>query len=109
MNDIQKKTATIGKALGVWWISWFGIISGFLLTGVEEYRRELSQGGAAAPFSLAVLIVIAFSWVIFYMATSKFEEQWPIVWRLFTTVGSILAVITMLCIYFFVYIAPRVR
>lgn len=110
MNDIQKKPGTVGEVLfGVWWISWFGIIGGFLLAGVEEYRRELSQGGAAAPFSLTLVIVVVLSWVVFYIATSKFEEQWPRVWRLFTAVGSILAVITLLGIYFFVYVAPSMR
>ncbi len=109
MNDIQRGLAAVGEVLlGILWISWFGIIGGFLLAGVEEYRRELSQGGAAAPLSLTLLIVVVLSWVVFYVATSKFEEEWPRVWRLFTATGSVLAVITLLGIYFFVYVAPKV-
>jgi hypothetical protein len=110
MNDAERKTGAIWeKLLGVWWISWFGIIGGFLFVGVQEFRFEVSQGGAGTPFSLALLIIIVLSWVVFYIAASKFEAQWPIVWRLFTTAGTILAVVTILGIYFFVHIAPRMR
>jgi drug/metabolite transporter (DMT)-like permease len=110
MNEPEKKRLAIGQTLlGVWWVSWLGIIGGFLLAGVQEYRRELSQGVGSSPFSLALLIVIVFSWVVFYIATSKFEEQWPVVWRLFTMVGTILAIVTMMGIYFFAFVAPRVQ
>jgi drug/metabolite transporter (DMT)-like permease len=110
MNDTEKKRGAIGETfLGLWWVSWFGIIGGFLFVGVPEYRRELTQGGASSHFSLALLIVTLSSWVVFYIAASKFEQQWPVVWRPFTTVGTILAVVTILGIYFFFYIAPRVQ
>jgi len=110
MNETEKKRGAIGETfLGIWWISWFGIIGGFLFVGVQEYRRELTQGGGASPFSLALLIATLSSWVIFYIAASRFEEHWPVVWRLFTTVGTILAVVTIMGIYFFVYVAPRVQ
>ncbi|MGA7631199.1 MAG: hypothetical protein WCB11_10550 [Terriglobales bacterium] len=95
--------------LGIWWISWFGIIGGFFFAGIQEYRREVSQVGAASHFSLALLIVIAISWLVFYIATSKFEEHWLVVSRLFTIMGTILASLTIIGIYFFVSIAPRVR
>src|SRR5258705_10203223 len=84
MNETEKKRLAIGQTLlGIWWVSWFGIIGGFLLAGGQEDRRELSQSVGSSPFSLALLIVIVSSWVVFYIATSKFEEQWPVVWRLF--------------------------
>jgi hypothetical protein len=105
----KKRRGIAGTLLGLWWVSWFGIIGGFLLVGIQEYRRELSQGGVAAFFSLALLISIVLCWVAFYVATFKFGEQWPAVWRVFTIMGTILAALTIVSIYFFVSIAPRVR
>ena len=94
--------------LWFWWISWLGIIGGFFLVGGQETWRELSQDGAALPFSLTLLIVIPVLWTAFLIADSKVKERARMV-ALLTTVGTILAILTLIGIFFFVDIAPRMK
>lgn len=106
----RKKGRSIADvALSFWWISWFGIIGGFLFVGASEFRRELSQGGAASHFCLTLLIIVTLLWIMFFVADSKVKNREPAVVNLLTVMGTILAVFTILGIFFFIAIAPRVR
>jgi len=101
--------------LGLWWISWFGIIGAFFFIGGSEYRRELSQGGAASHFSLMLIIITSISWILFYAVEAKArkrvdgEKNKQVVVDLLTVLGSLLAMFTVLGIFYFADIAPRVR
>ncbi len=77
------------------------------MVGVGEYRDE---SPAARHFSLILMIVIGFFWIIFFVADTKFDggERTKSVVTLLTLMGSFLAVFTLLGIGFFVVIAPRV-
>jgi hypothetical protein len=41
--------------LSLWWVSWLGIIGGFLCVGVSEVKIEFSRGAVSRP-SLAFLV-----------------------------------------------------
>jgi hypothetical protein len=102
-----------GILLGLWWVSWLGIIAGFLLVGVQEYRLSSAQGGASSRFSLALLIVTALLWVVFYVVDAK-TPRWVGGARndhvdLLTLAGTFLAIISLMGIWFFVYIAARIK
>jgi hypothetical protein len=102
-------------SVGLWWISWFGIIGGFLLVGVWEYRSISSQGGALPRFSLTLLIVTSLLLAVFYAVDGKARaavegaKNEQVVVHLLTMAGTFLAIITLLEILFFIYIAPRVQ
>jgi hypothetical protein len=101
--------------LSVWWISWFGIIGAFLTVGVWEYKTTLPQGSASRRFSLMLLIVTSFLWIVFYRVEEKAREKVDgarnklVVVDLLTVAGTFLAVFTLLGIFFFTYIAPHVQ
>ena len=97
--------------LGLWWISWFGIIGGFLMVGIGEYRHE---SRAASQFSITLMIVTVLLWVVFFIVDDKArkridgEGNTVVVVDLLTLTGTFLAVFTLLGIGFFVVIAPRI-
>jgi len=101
--------------VSLWWISWFGIIGAFLLVGIRAYRYVSPQRSAASHSSLALLIVTIFLWVLFYAVDEKArgrvdgEKNKQVVVELLTIAGTFLAVFTLLGIFFFIYIAPRIR
>ena len=98
--------------LGTWWICWFGIIGGFLMVGVGEFRYQSASG---SHFSLALIIVTMAAWLIFFVADDKIrkridgEENRAAVVDLLSLTGTLLAAFTLLGIGFFVSIAPRLR
>jgi hypothetical protein len=98
------------SALGLWWISWFGIIGGFFMVGIGNYRHE-SQ--AASHFSLALMITAGILWFTFFVADAKFrkrvdgEKNGKVVTDVLTLAGTFLAVFSLLGIVFFVTVAPR--
>jgi hypothetical protein len=98
--------------LGTWWICWFGIIGGFLMVGVGEFRY---QSASASHFSLALIIVTMAAWLIFFVADDKIrkridgDENRAAVVDLLSLTGTLLAAFTLLGIGFFVSIAPRLR
>jgi len=94
--------------LSVWWISWLGILLGFLYVGAWEYRIESSRG-TTSLFSLVLLIVVPLLWIAFFVADGKAQERTPKVVQLLTMIGTSLAALTLLGIWFFIFIAPRVR
>jgi drug/metabolite transporter (DMT)-like permease len=104
----MKLLEKIRSLSGLWWISWFGIIGGFFLVGGWEFKRELDQGGAASHFSLALLILIALSWSAFFVVDGRAQKREPRVVNVFTVIGTLLAIFTLLGIFYFVKIAPRV-
>ena len=106
MNPEQGKTTPTDVLLSFWWISWFGILGGFIFVGGQEFGLEISNGGVASPFSLTLLTVIPLSWIVFFVADSKFKERRPVV--PLTTVGTILAILTILGIFYFLNVANRV-
>ena len=87
--------------LSVWWVSWFGIIGGFLYVGVSEVKIEFSRG-AVSRASLALLMAVPLSWIFFFIADSKVNERTPKVVKLLTVAGTLLAAFTVLGIWFFV-------
>ena len=110
--------------LSIWWISWFGLIGGFLWVGVWEYRIAQSIGSGVSHFCLALLIVTILLWAFFFVLDSKarggFDTQknwraldtqkdWQALVLLSTLAGTILAIYTTAGILFFIYIAPRVH
>jgi CDP-diglyceride synthetase len=68
MSALEKAKETL---LSLWWISWFGIIGGFLWVGVWEYRIISPQRGVSPRFSLTLLIVTSLLWVVFYAVEAK--------------------------------------
>ena len=104
-----------GFLLWIWWISWFGIVGAFLWVGVFEYRTILSLRHGPSSFSLALLLITSLMWVIFFVVDEKVrkkvdgEKNRQVVVALLTFAGSILAVFTLLGIFFFSYIAPRLQ
>jgi hypothetical protein len=101
---------SLRRYLGLWWISWFGIIGGFLMVGIGEYKHETP---AASHFSIALMIIIVLLWIVFLIADDKArkrigEGKTTVVVDLLTLTGTFLAVFTLLGLGFFVFIAPRV-
>jgi hypothetical protein len=94
--------------LSVWWVSWLGIIGGFLYVGVSEVKIEFSSGAVSRP-SLALLVAVPLSWICFFVADSKVNERTPKVVKLLTAAGSSLAAFTVLGIWFFIANAARGR
>ena len=96
--------------LGLWWISWFGIIGSFLMIGIGEYGHEST---AASHFSVTLMIVTVLSWIVFFIADDRARKRIngeaiaAVVVDLLTMTGTFLAVFTLLGIGFFVVIAPR--
>lgn len=105
----MKLREQIRSLSGLWWISWFGIIGGFFIVGVGECKREFDDGSAASHFSLALLTIIGFSWSAFFVVDGKARKREPAVVDVLTAMGTLLAIFTLLGIFFFVQIAPRVR
>jgi hypothetical protein len=111
MSTVERAKDTL---LGLWWISWLGIIGAFLFVGVWEYRNDSTQGGASSRFSLTLLIVTSLLWVVFYAVDAKTprivggakNEQGV---ELLTLAGTFLAIITLLGILYFIYVAPRIK
>ena len=101
-----------GQWLGLWWVSWIGIISGFLMVGVFDFRHESTK---ASHFSLALMTVTIGAWIVFLVADSKVrnridgEKNWAAMVGLLTLTGTLLAAFTLLGIGFFVYVAPHLR
>lgn len=109
-SPTKRSSAKKIKSLsGLWWISGFGIIGGFFLVGGWEYKREFDQGSAASHFSLALLTIIALSWSAFLVFDGKARKREPMVVDVLTAMGTLLAIVTLLGIFFFVQIVPRVR
>jgi len=102
---------SLRRLLGLWWISWFGIIGGFLMVGIGEYKHE---SPAASHFSITLMIVTILLWIVFFIADNRArkridgERSTTVVVDLLTLTGTFLAVFTLLGIGFFVVIAPRV-
>src|SRR5947208_5566548 len=97
---------SLRRLLGLWWISWFGIIGGFLMVGVGEYKHE---SPAASHFSIALIIVTVLLWIVFFNADDKARERvregnTTVVADLLTLTGTFLAVFTLLGVAFFVFI-----
>ncbi len=93
---------------GLWWVSWIGIIAAFLVIGVRECWQEFSSGGAAELFSEILFVAVILSWIAFFLADGRERERKRVV-HLLTLMGTLLAVFTLLTIYFFARIAPRVQ
>jgi hypothetical protein len=104
----EAKSKVWGTITGMWWICWFGFIGAFLWIGIDECRWEFSRKAAALPFSATLLLVIPASWVAFFVADSVSKERTPTVVRLLTIMGTVLAAVTLLAVFFFTYVAPRV-
>src|ERR1700751_2572136 len=107
----EGKMKSLRRWLGLWWISWFGIIGGFLMVGIGEYRIE---SPAASRFSVTLIIVTGLLWIVFFIADHRARKKTggettpTVVVDLLTMTGTFLAVFTLLGIAFFVVIAPRV-
>jgi hypothetical protein len=112
MTTLEKAKSTL---VGLWWISWFGIIAGFVLVGVWEYRIILPKAGTSSRFSLSLLVVTIVLWVVFYVVGEKTRakaegaKNYQVATDLLTMAGTFLAIVTIMGILFFSYIAPRVQ
>src|SRR5262249_30340685 len=104
----QRRTVLLDLLLSVWWVSWFGIIAGFLFVGILEVKIEFSRG-AVSRASLGLLVTIPLSWICFFIADSKATKRTTKVVRLLTIAGTSLAAVTLFGIWFFVANAGRVR
>jgi cytochrome bd-type quinol oxidase subunit 2 len=107
----EGKMKSVRRWLALWWISWFGIIGGFLMVGIDEYRHESTT---ASHFSIILMIVTVLLWIVFFIADDRArkritgEAHVTVVVDLLTITGTFLAVFTLLGIGFFIVIAPRV-
>ena len=63
---------SLQRWLGLWWISWFGIIGGFLMVGIGEYRHE---SRAASQFSITLMIVTVLLWIVFSWWMTRRERE----------------------------------
>ena len=111
MSETNAKTPNDhwGRLLGLWWISWFGIIMGFICIAAIECRRELSVGSPALLFSATSVIVTLVSWAAFFFCESRARRRDVTVVRLLTAMGTIVAAMSLLGIFYFAGIAPRVQ
>jgi len=111
-TKLEKMT---GRFLGIWWISWFGIIGGFLFVGFSECKLLSAIGGRAAHFSIVLFTATVLSWVLFFVVTEKLtvritrDRNWHSYTLLSTFAGSVLAIFTLLGIAFFIYVAPHIH
>jgi cation transport ATPase len=101
--------------LWLWWISWLGIIPGFLFVGLWEYRIEVSAKRSTSQFSLTLLATSTLLWILFFVcdhqarAKAGQKTNWKALVALSTVAGTILAIYTLMGIAYFVFIAPQVR
>src|SRR2546430_10389448 len=63
---------SLRRLLGLWWISWFGIIGGFLMVGIGEYKHE---SPAASHFSITLMIVTILLWIVFFIADNRARKR----------------------------------
>lgn len=98
-----------GRLPGLWWISWFGVIAAFLYIAGIECRREFSAGSPALVFSTAAVIAVLASWTAFFLSESRAPRRDASVANLLTAMGTIIAGMSLLLIFYFVAIAPRVQ
>ena len=107
-----KRERITGRLLGIWWISWFGIIGAFLLVG---YELLSFIHGRAVYSSILLLIATVLSWILFFVVTEKLkarmprDRNWLASTLLSTLAGTILAIFTLLGIAFFIYVAPHIH
>jgi|HubBroStandDraft_6_1064221.scaffolds.fasta_scaffold02774_7 hypothetical protein len=112
MSTLEKATSIL---VGVWWISWFGIITGFIGVGVWEYRNIPPKRSAHSRFSLSLLMITILLWVVFYVMGEKARakvagaKNEQVIVNLLTMAGTFLAIVTIMGILFFTYVAPRVQ
>ena len=90
----------------LWWLSWFGILGGFLFVGIAEFRH-VPKGSVVSHYILSLLVIVTLSWIAFFTVDSQMRTRDPLIVRLLTLTGTFLAVFTLLGIYFFVTIASR--
>jgi len=101
--------------LWLWWISWFGLIGAFLFVGFWEYRVTSSVGSSVSHFCLMLLTITILLWALFFALDNKAraktdsDKNWKSLVILSTLAGTILAIYTLVGIFFFIYIAPRVH
>jgi hypothetical protein len=86
--------------LSAWWVSWVGIIAGFLYVGVSEIKSEFSRG-AVSRLSLTLLVTVSLLWLCFFTVDSKTDERTPALIKPLTAAGTALAAITLLGIWFY--------
>jgi hypothetical protein len=104
-----------GRLLGIFWVSWIGILGAFLCVGVWQLRISSSLGRGIPQFSLVVLTVTIVSWVLFFaieervLGRANRDHNWQALVLLSTLAGTILAVFTLVGTFFFIFIAPRVQ
>ena len=76
------------------------------MVGIGEYRHESLAG---RHFSLILMIVVGLFWTVFFIADARVSgERRKSVVNLLTLMGTFLAVVTVLGIGFFVFVAPRI-
>jgi len=99
----------------VWFVSWFGIIPSFFIFGVWTTWYISPQRRGTSGFSLTVMIVTGLLWVLFFAIDNKARDKVDgrknkqVVGEITSVIGTVLAIFTLLGIFFFVYIAPRIQ
>jgi hypothetical protein len=98
-----------GSVLGLWWIAWFGIIGSLLWIASMELKRELVEHSPATLFSLVFFSTVIAAWIAFFIADSKLTANRQPFVSLLTTFGTALSAFTLVAVFYFVVVAPRVR
>ena len=110
MGEVQDRGARrFRRFLGLFWVTWFGFIISFAFIAVVEVRREFFANSVALPFSSSLTALTLLSWIAFFVADAKLPERGPVAVNLLTMLGAVLAGMTLLGIFYFVSIAPRVQ
>ena len=94
--------------LSLWWISWFGILGPFLWLGGWSFKIQISNG-SPTRLPAVILLVVPLLWISFFVADSKVEDRNLRAMMLLTITGTLLAVLSLAGIWYFVSVAPRVH
>ena len=106
--SLTSRTQFLKAVVGFWWISWFGFLAAFLWIGWQAWIDEYRRHSPGIYFSTVLLALVSLSWIVFFIVDDWSDRKNSSV-ILLTTMGTFLAFFTLLGIYYFSAISPRVQ